>query len=50
VTRKCVVCDQADIQHGLIVNGKLVCLICARRIARVVGAERSAKPADPDDA
>lgn len=50
MTRTCVICDQPDIQHGLIVNGKLVCLICARRIAKVVGAERSAKSAGPDDA
>ena len=36
--RTCVICDQADIQHGLIVNGKLVCLPCARRIAKALGA------------
>jgi hypothetical protein len=33
-----VICDQGGIQHGLIVNGKLVCLTCARRIAKVLGA------------
>lgn len=38
--RVCVVCDQSNIQHGLIVNGKLVCLDCARRIAKVLGPER----------
>ena len=41
--RTCVVCEQSDIQHGLIVNGKLVCLTCARRIAKAIGAERPAE-------